>query len=63
MDRTRTALKRQSERRNEDYVEGTPEERVGLVWELTKEAASLSGKYDVERRLQRHVTRVIRRQG
>jgi hypothetical protein len=63
MDRTRTALKRQSERRNEDYVEGTAEERVGLVWELTKEAASLSGKYDVERRLQRHVTRVIRRQG
>lgn len=47
---------------NDDYVPGTPEERIGLVWPLTQEAASLSGKYDVERRLQRHVTRLVRRE-
>ena len=32
------------------------QERIGIVWPLTKEIASLSPKHDVERRLQRHIT-------
>lgn len=61
MDRTRTSLFKMTDKRNDDYVPGTPEERILMIWPLTCEVASLSKKYDTERRLQRHVTRLIRR--
>jgi len=51
-----------ADNRNVNYVSGTPEDRILLVWPLTKEIASLSVKHNVERRLQRHVTRLIRRE-
>jgi len=35
--------------------------RIGLVWPLTKEVASLNKRYDVEQPLLRHITRLIRR--
>lgn len=63
MDRERTAMYRMSDRPNDDFVPGTPEERIQLVWILTREAASLSQDHDAERRLQRHVTNLIRREG
>ena len=37
-------------------------EALSFVWELTKEVYSLSGKYDVESRLQRHVVSLIKKQ-
>ena len=49
-----------SDRRNDDFVPGTSADRIGLVWLLTREITSLSKKHDAERRLQRHVTRLIR---
>ena len=63
MERTVTAKYKITDRRNDDFVPGTPEERIALVWVLTREIASLNKKYDVERRLQRHVTRLVRREG
>ena len=51
-----------ADHRNDDYVPGTPEERIHLVWPLTQKIASLSLKYDVERRLQRHVACLVRRE-
>ena len=63
MNRNHTVLRRMSDRCNDDFVPGTPEERIGLVWLLTREIASLSVKHDVERRLQRHITRLVRRKG
>jgi hypothetical protein len=63
MNRKHTAKYQMSDRLNLDFVPGTPEERINLVWPLTKEIASFSKKHDVERRLQRHVTRLIRREG
>ncbi len=39
----------------------TVEERMAAVWELTKELASLSAKYNAEQRLQRHVVRLVPR--
>ncbi len=63
MKRDHTALYRMSESRNDDFVPGTPADRIKLVWTLTKEITSLSKKHDAERRLQRHVTRLIRREG
>jgi len=52
-----------SDPRNSGYVSGTMAERIAMVWPLTCEAVSLGGKYDVEQRLQRHITRVIRKKG
>jgi len=63
MNRNHTAIYKISERRNDGFVPGTPEYRIGLVWPLTQEIVSLSKKYDVEQRLQRHITRLIRGKG
>ncbi len=41
------------------YVPGTPEERIAMVWELTKEYCTLHG-IDANQPMQRHITRVIR---
>jgi len=60
MKKTITVM-RQSDPRNSGYVPGTMEERIALVWQLTCEAVSLSGKYDSEQRLQRHITHIIRK--
>ncbi len=62
MIREHTAKYRMTEKVSDDYVPGTPEDRIGFVWQLTKEITSLSKKHDVERRLQRHVTCLIRRE-
>jgi hypothetical protein len=62
MNRKHTALYRISDRRNDEFVSGTPEDRISLVWPLTREIASLSVKHNAERRLQRHVTCLIRRE-
>ena len=63
MNRKITAIYRMSERRYDDLVPGTPADRISLVWPLTREIASLSKKHDVERRLRKHVTRIVRREG
>lgn len=63
MNRNHTALFRMTDRRNDDVVPGTLEERIGMVWPLTLEISSLSKKHNAERRLQRHVTSLIRREG
>ena len=60
MDRKHTEKYRMTDDRNVDYVAGTAEDRILLVWPLTKEIASLSMKHDVERRLQRHVAVLAR---
>lgn len=60
MNKKQTAKYKMSDRRNDDFVPGTPEYRISLVWPLTREAVSLSKKYDPEQRLQRHITRLGR---
>ena len=45
----------------DDTARLSPEESLSFVWELTKEIYSLSGKYDVESRLQRDVVNIIRK--
>jgi hypothetical protein len=63
MNRKVTTIHRMAEQWNDDYVPGTAEYRISLIWPLTREIASLSVKHDVERRLQRHVTCLVRRKG
>ncbi len=63
MDRRHIVVGRISDFRSVDVVPGTHAERIGMVWPLTREAASLSKKHNVERRLQRHVACLGRREG
>jgi hypothetical protein len=63
MNRKHTAIYKMTDDRHDNYVSGTPEDLILLVWPLTKEIASLSVKHDAERRLQRYVTRLVRREG
>ena len=62
MDRKHTKIHRMTDNHNVDYLAGSAEDRILLVWPLTKEIASLSIKHNVERRLQRHITRLVRRE-
>lgn len=62
VDRSKARLLRMSESDDSGFVEGTPSERIAMVWPLTYEVFSLSKYHDVERRLQRHVVRVTRRE-
>jgi hypothetical protein len=47
---------------DDNSVSGTPEERILLFWLLTREMCSLNKKHDAERRLQKHLTHLIRRE-
>ena len=61
MDKTKFTKKRLGEEQERDgYVPGTMAYRMNLAWELTREACALGRRYDAERRLQKHVTRVSR---
>ena len=42
------------------YAHLTPEERVGMVWEITRAAWAFAG-HDVDPTLQRHIGRVVSR--
>ena len=45
------------------YVDASPGERVSFIWQLTAELWSLKDKKNVEQRLQRDATTLIRQQG
>jgi len=57
---TKSALR---DHADDNYVPGTIEERILMVWPITREVAAFSPQHDVERRLQRDVVRVVRREG
>ena len=63
MQRTVTRLTSRKEHEDDRFVPGTPAERLLMVWPLTREVVSLSPLHDVERRLQRHVVRLVRGRG
>lgn len=48
--------------KNDDYgyVKSSPKERISAIWEITAELWSLIDKKNVERRLQRNITKLIR---
>jgi hypothetical protein len=62
MNRTVTRIGKISDKRNDEYVPGSISSRIALVWPLTEEVTSLSNKYNAERRLQRDVAIVNRRE-
>ena len=63
MKRTTVHKEKLGSHKDNGFVPGTLADRIGMVWPLTREIASLSPHHDAERRLQRHVTRLKRRRG
>ena len=59
LDRTKTQLKKQT-KQDDCFVKASFQERISFVWDLTAELWSLKGAEYAERRLQRHVTNLIR---
>ena len=55
-----TALKKMT-RKDDSYVNASPQDRLALMWEITSEIWSLKNKNDVKRRLQRNITRLIKK--
>jgi hypothetical protein len=45
------------------YMPGSEAERLAAVWELTRDVWAFFGKENAERRLQRHVAVLTRREG
>jgi hypothetical protein len=43
MEGSQTAIYKIADHWNDEYVSGTPEYRIGFVWPLTREIASLKG--------------------
>jgi len=56
---TKSALR---DHADDNYVPGTIEERILMVWPITREVAALSPDLDVNRPLQRDVVRVVRQE-
>ena len=54
-----TKLKKMT-KEEDSYVDASPQERVSFMWQLTAELWSLKDKTNVEQRLQRNVTNLIR---
>ena len=46
-----------------EYVDAAPEERIAFIWELTQEIWSLKDETSAKRRLQRHITNLIKKSG
>jgi hypothetical protein len=47
---------------DDNFVPGTMEERILMVWPITREVAALSPDLDVNQPLQRDMVRVVRRE-
>jgi hypothetical protein len=54
VDRSQAALIK-DKTQTSDYVDAPPARRVALVWELTEELWSITGRADAQQRLQRNV--------
>ena len=61
VDKTRTRITQTDSTGPEERVNMSKSEAISFMWELSAEVFSLSGKYDVESRLQRHVVSLTRK--
>lgn len=58
--RTVTRLREMSEG-EDSYMSGTPQERISFMGELTEEIWSLKDRKNAQQRLQRHITKLIKK--
>ena len=61
--RTIRVTKLSEEGAERDLETTTPEERIGMLWQLALDAREMMGEPVVDPRLPRHVVRVIRGKG
>jgi hypothetical protein len=64
INKTRAILKKTVKNDN-GYANITPQERISFMWEIAAEIWSLRkrNKKNVERRLQRHIANLVKKQG
>ena len=55
------AVLKKLEKQEDNYMKASFAQRVSFVWELTQEIWSLKDKENAQRRLQRHITTLIKR--
>jgi len=60
LDRNKVKVGRMADTPEAERVEGSLAERIAMVWEITCDAWSMTGDFDVESRLQRDVVRLRR---
>ena len=62
--KTRTVFKKMI-KEDDSYANITPQERISSMWEIAAELWSLRkiNKKNVERRLQRHIANLVKKQG
>ena len=60
--RDKVRLRRLSDE-DDEFVDASPAERIGMIWELTAEVWSLRGQDCAQQRLQRHVASLVRQDG
>jgi len=58
LQKDRTRLRKLSDD-DDNFVDATPAERLGIMWELTAELWSLKGQDYAQQRLQRHVASLV----
>jgi hypothetical protein len=63
LDRYSVKILKKGEQEIECAVKLTKADSVSFLWDLTREIYSLSGHFDVESRLQRHVVRINKKAG
>lgn len=60
VDRKHTLLKK-TDKNQDNYMDASYARRLSFIWELTQEVWSLKDKKSAQRRLQRHITALIKR--
>ena len=60
LNRDIVTLKKLSDK-DDGFVDASPQERISMVWELTKEAWYFKERKNVKQRLQRDVVRLIKK--
>jgi len=58
LQKDRTRLRKLSDE-DDNFVDASPAERLGMMWELTAELWSLRGQDYAQQRLQRHVASLV----
>jgi len=61
LERKIVKMEKLSTHRDDNFVHASMEERLGMMWKLTQEIASLSPQHNVEQRLQRHIGVLVKR--
>jgi hypothetical protein len=59
VDRNHIVLKK-TDKKEDNYMNASCSRRVSFIWELTQEIWALKDKKNVQRRLQRHITSLIK---